>query len=54
MVWLDKIREKRLLQWIATHDIKKEKYKFFYDKYGKEYLNKLTDIDIRLKNFKVS
>lgn len=28
--WLDKRRERKLLQWIAKHDIKKEKYKFLF------------------------
>lgn len=51
MKLLDKIRKKRLLRWIATHNIKREVYKYFYDTYDTEYLNKLTDIDMRLKSF---
>ena len=28
--WIDKRKEKKLLSWIASHDIRYEKYKYFY------------------------
>lgn len=54
MRWLDKIREKCLLRWIAIHDIQKKMYKFFYGKYGftdNAFNPELTNIDEYLYGF---
>lgn len=50
--WLDRKREDKLLSWIASHDIRYEKYKYFYGDYAKEYLRlNIIDIDNRLESF---
>ena len=42
--WLDKRAEKKLLSWIATHDIKYEKYKFLFGDFVITSFEMLKDI----------